>query len=484
MKLLVVPPAPGGWRRAAFAVAVVLTVAGVPRRGLASDATARGQEENPAAPAQPSTPAKPAKPILGEGEVLTLDDAVQIAVRNNPAVENASLQVGIRKHELQAVKTQQLPNFGIGFLGDLRVTGPPTQTNNQFQNLPDLGGTAVFADQNRATGLMGARVLQPILGLHAIHLQIRLRQALVESAEEEVGRQEQTVAASVASTYYDLLQTQEAVAANEASIQFYTETERTVSDKVQQGTALEVDLLDVRARLATEQANGTKLRNTFATGQETLNRQLGRDPRTKFQVAPVPETPLTEMDVAALEETALANRPEVRQGELSVRQATINKRLAQAEYIPTLNVGATYFHPANNSVLADHIATIGMVVLWEPWDWGRRRENVRATALAISQASNTLDDTKAQVIIEVNTQTRNIAAAQADLRARRLAQEATRERARVTLGRYQQGLSLLSEVFQTQTASLTATAAYQQALSDYLTALADLAKAVGQEVMR
>lgn len=474
-----------GWRRTACA-AVVWTIAGAPCRGWASGPDARHPEGKPdaAAPAAAPEERKPRGASAGAGEVLSLPEAVQLALRNNPNVENAKLQVVIRLHELEASRTQRLPSFGVGFVGDLRVTGNPFQANNQFQNLPGFGGISLLAEPNRTVGLLGATMRQPILGLRAIHLQVRLRQALVDTADEEVGRQEQTVAASVASIYYDLLQTQEAIAANEASLQYYAELERIVSDRVGEGAALQVDLMEVRARQATEQSNGTKLHNRFAAGQERLNRQMGRDVRTPFKVAPMAETPLSEMDVQALQETALANRPEVRQGELAVRQAAINRRLAQAQFIPALDVGATYLHPENSSVLADHIGMIGMVFLWEPWDWGRRREQVRAAALAISQAHNTLDDTKAQVIIEVNTEARSVAAAQADMRATRMSREATDARARVLLTRYEQGLTLLSEVFQAKTASSTATAAYQQALSDYLTALANLAKAVGQEVRR
>lgn len=418
----------------------------------------------------------------GEGELLTLCAAVELAVRNNPNVENARLQAAIRRRELDAKRTERLPNFGVGFLGDLRVTGPPTKTEDKFESLPDVGGAVSISDgQNRATALLAGRVIQPVLGLHAIRLQIRLRRALVETSDEEVGRQEQSVAAAVAATYHDLIQTQEAVTANEASQRFYAELERTVEDHVREGSALEADLLDVRAKAATERSAGTKLRNAFAAGQETLNRQLGRDVRIRFQVEPVPEVPLTDLDARELQEIALERRPEIRQGELGVRQASIKRRLALAEYIPLLNVGFAWFHPLNSSVLADNIGTIGLAAAWEPWDWGRRRQNVRAAGLAVSQAENSLDDVKAQVIIEVNTEVRNINAAQDDLRATRIAQEATRERARVTLNRYDVGLSLLSEVLQTQSAAAAADATYQQALSDYLTALANLARAIGQE---
>jgi hypothetical protein len=49
-----------------------------------------------------------------------------------------------------------------------------------------------------------------------------------------------------------------------------------------------------------------------------------------------------------------------------------------SEYIPVLDLGFAYFRPLNNDVLANNIASMGLTMLWGPWDWGCRREHIRA----------------------------------------------------------------------------------------------------------
>jgi outer membrane protein TolC len=402
------------------------------------------------------------------------------ALHKNRRVENADTQVSILEHELAAEKTHRLPIFGTGVHGNFRLTSPPPNGNNS--SLPDpSGGSSVLSDnQNRATAILGFGIRQPILQLYEIGIRIRLKRTQVESAEEQLRLEEQSVAARVKGDYYNILATQTALAGARESIRFLRELERTVSDRVQQQAALQVDLLDVRARLGLQQANEVTYLNTLAQQKEQLNYELGRDIRTPFQEEAVPETPLREPDVEALQATALRQRPEVRQGKLAVTTAVLNRQLAGAAYIPALTFGFTYLRPEGFTTLAPNYGTLGLVLAWEPWDWGRRRENIRAAALAIRQQETSLDDTEARVLIEVNTQVRNTRATQEQLRAARAAQDAARERVRVENSRYAERLSLLSTVLQAQTEFAAAITQYQTALSSYLTALAELARAIGE----
>src|SRR5262249_58838790 len=110
-----------------------------------------------------------------------------------------------------------------------------------------------------------------------VGLKIRLKRTQLETSEEQLRLEEQSVAARVKRAYYGLLATQVAVEGVRESIRYLTELERTVQDRVQQQTALQVDLLDVRARVALQRANEVTLLNALAAGQEQLNYELGRD---------------------------------------------------------------------------------------------------------------------------------------------------------------------------------------------------------------
>ena len=81
--------------------------------------------------------------------------------------------------------------------------------------------------------------------------------------------------------------------------------------------------------------------------------------------------------------------------------------------------------------------------------------------------------------MDVNTQTRNLKAARDQLGVTRAALEAARERVRLALDRYAQKTVLYSDVLSAQSALAQANTQNQEALSAYLTSVANLSRAIG-----
>ena len=61
---------------------------------------------------------------------------------------------------------------------------------------------------------------------------------------------------------------------------------------------------------------------------------------------------------------------------LKEKQAEYDRRIAKAEYIPDLSLSVRYQGLNNVRVLPENVATAGFYLTWEPFDWGRRRNNV------------------------------------------------------------------------------------------------------------
>jgi outer membrane protein TolC len=448
--------------------------------GLLHPIAARG-EATPAPPA-PAAPAPAATAAPAAGEVLPLDQAVQLAQQHNRQVQNSARQVTANEHLLAATKTGRLPAFGVGFLGTYRLTSRSSQTNNQNENgtLPPIGPIPTVSEKDPGAGFVIASIHQKLLGLRTVNLNVKLQQTAVDTSREQVRLQEHDVRTSVKRVYYDLIETQSALAANEESIRYYRELERTVSDRVQQKTALQAELLDVQARRADQEHQTVVLRNAFQTSQEQLNYLMGRDVQTPFRIGTVADVTPPAQDQATLQTLALQQRPEVRQASLGVRSAQLNERLAREEYVPTLSVGLSYsYFTAGFSGTNDDVS-VGLLFKWEPFDWGRRRETIRARQVAVQQQTTSLEDSRAQVIMDVNTQYRTVLSTRDALGVTQAVQEASRERVRLELDRYAQKTVLLSDALQAQSALALANTQNQEALSAYLTAVANLSRAIGE----
>jgi outer membrane protein TolC len=246
-------------------------------------------------------------------------------------------------------------------------------------------------------------------------------------------------------------------------------------------TVLRADALDVDARLANSHYELSVAENGLATQREALNQLLGRDVATPFRAEFVPEQDSSDLTLDSARQEAKVNRPEVRQAHLKEKQAEYDRRLAKAEYIPDLSLELRYQGINNVQVLPQNVTTAGFLLTWEPFDWGRRHNKVAEAKKTIEQARNGIQETESKVAVEVGERYRRWQEASLLLKASRMGHEAAAEQLRVTSNKYKERAALLKDLLQAQTQSSETNFQYQQALSSYWSAFAELRKAMGEE---
>ena len=419
--------------------------------------------------------------------VLTLDDAVALAGEHNRLVKNASLDIDKAASQMASTKTRRLP--ALSFKGQAnQLLAPIEFTFNQgaFGSFPATGpipaqDTKVQTTQ-RLIGVLNAQVSQPLLEQFSIDKNITMGELSMGVASEQHRNQRQTAVANVKRTYFGIVQTHSALKSAEEAIVLYRELERLIKDQVRQQTALEADHLDMRRRLAESEYNALTLRNSLSAQKEQLNELLGRDVQTEFQVVPVTALAEVTEDPQAILKQALQQRPDVRQARLQVQQAEHDKSIKQLEYLPALDLTFNYLSLQNvGQVAPNQIITAGLWLTWEPFDWGRKKEELAGKQQALRQARNGVLETEAQAQIDVNNRHRTLVQAQAFLPAKRLAKETAEEKLRIAKNRHAQKSALLKEVLQAQSDLADADAQYSQALSNLWSARADFDKAVGMD---
>jgi outer membrane protein TolC len=250
---------------------------------------------------------------------------------------------------------------------------------------------------------------------------------------------------------------------------------------VSEKTVLRADALDVDARLAKSRYELSVAENGLATQREALNQLLGRDVATPFRVEFIPEQDTSDLTLDSARQGALSNRPEVRQAHLKEKQAEYDRRLAKAEYIPDLSLELRYQGINNVQVLPQNVATAGFFLTWEPFTWGRRHNKVMEATKTIEQSRNAIQETESQIAVEVGGKYRKWHEASLLLKASRISHEAAEEQFRVTGNKYKEKAALLRDLLQAQAQSSETNFQYQQALSSYWSAFAELRKAMGEE---
>lgn len=417
-------------------------------------------------------------------EMLTLDQAIALALHDNPSVRQAELEVGKSENRVAASRTNRYPSlyaFSLAaeqFLkGDVDTT-TTTQTQSVF---PAVGPFFSIPVTRRPTFIFAGLISLPLAQQYNIALNIRQAEVARDTAREQRRLAEQSTIDSVRQTYYGILQTQSALESTQASITSYRELDRLMSDRVAQQVSLKSASLDVKTRLARAEYDAINLSNELATRKEQLNRVLGRDIRVEFRVNPTPDADGFPADLETTRNRALDQRPEVREARLNLRHAELDRRIKKSEYIPEVTAGFTYLTFRNfDEFVPKNLASVGLAVKWEVYDWGRKREQLAERDKAIEQAKVRLRDTENDVLSDVSDKFRKLQQTRQALIVAQLGEETARESLRINMNRYQVTAALLSDVLQSQSTLAETNHQFQQALLNYWTARSELEKALGE----
>jgi outer membrane protein TolC len=420
-------------------------------------------------------------------DVLTLDDAIHLALEQNRQLRSALVEVEKFDDRVAAARTRRLPSSSFSITASQLLSPIDMQFGQGvFGTYPGIGPVpatdTTVSQALKPTALIKAEITQPISQLYKIGLSIRQLEVGRDLAREQVRSARQSAANQVRRVYYGILQTQSALESAQEAVKLYRELDRVTSEQVAQGAALQAAGLDVKARLLKTEHDAAALDNPLATQKEELNDLLGRDLRTQFRVSPAPEQIVAEVDLETARRRALESRPEIREAELRLRQSEYDRRIKRAESIPDVSLAVSYFAPRNfGDVIPRNIATAGIQVSWEPFDWGRRKRELAEKGRVLEQARLSAEDVQALVLRDVNARHRRVGEARNLVRVSRAAQDAAREKTRVAVESYRQQAALMKDVLEVQSTLAAADHQYREALLQLWTAVADLEKAMGGE---
>ena len=295
--------------------------------------------------------------IFGESQptsdspVLSVDDAVKIALADNRTLKIVSLNLDVHKEKLAADKTRRLPSFNTyifasELLSPISYFIPAGQFGCCYPGIgPIPAQNTYLTTPSKPTATVLASASQPLIQLYKINLYLRGQQLSVEQAELQLREQKDTVVDQVRQAFYKVVQIENQMDSTQASIKQYEELDRITLQYVSEQVALQSENLEVKTKLAEEQLSLLKLQDKEQTAKETLNDLLGRDINTPFRTAAVAPVSADEMDLASAQAKALENNPKVKEGEITVKQADNARALAKAQYLPDLEL----LHPVHHA---------------------------------------------------------------------------------------------------------------------------------------
>ena len=420
------------------------------------------------------------------GAVLTLDEALVLAKANNRELKEFGLDVGKQREALGEAKTHLYPRFDTSVLAaQLLAPIDFTIQKGQFGTFPGTGPIP-GADTDlhtpaRPIAIASVTATQPLTQLLRIHLSIAGERLKVDAAQLSFDQREQKLTDEVRQSYYEVLQEQIQDESQQAVVKYLEELLQLTDRRFSQHAALEADRLTVKAEVAKANYQLTIVEDKLADSKEALNHLLGRTLQTEFSVEPVASTLLEEQDLVAARANALQHRPEMKIVSNRMRQAELETKSEKTHYIPDIAIQASYVTPANINFLPQNIGSVGALFTWQPWDWGEKRHKVREAALTEKQAGLSADETREQILLNVDSNFRRLREARAHLAVAEALRDAETEKMRNQKEAYSQQSILLSDLLKQQSSLTDAESQYHQAVLAYWSARSDFQKTLGEE---
>ena len=298
-------------------------------------------------------------------DLLTIDQAVTIAVANNRDLKIVSLSVDSSKDKVLAAKTKRLPSFNLYAFGSQLLSPISFDVPaGQFGSYPGIGPIPAtntsITTPSQPTAYIFATASQPLLTLYKINLHVHGEQLSVEQAVEQLQEEKNSVVNDVRQAYYSVVEIQNVIEATQASIKQYEELDRISTEYVQEKVVLLSESLEVKAKLAQERLQLMQAEDKLQTAKETLNNLLGRDLTIDFRATEDKELSPVETDLKAAQALALAQNPNIKEAAIKIQQADTVRRLAKSEYIPDIAASFHYISPFGVNFVPTNIMGLGI----------------------------------------------------------------------------------------------------------------------------
>lgn len=420
------------------------------------------------------------------GAALTLEEALALARSNNRDLKQWGLDVEKQREATGEARTHLYPRFDTSVLAaELLAPLDFTIKTGQLGTFPGTGpipgANTDLHTPARPIAIASVTVTQPLTQLIRVKLSVAGQRLKADAAQLSFDEREQKLKDDVRRMYYQVLQSQLQYESQQSTVKYLEELLQLTDRRFRLQAALEADRLSVRAEAARAIYQMTTIEDRLADRKEALNHLLGRSVQTEFSVEPVPAILPEQQELSAARAIALEHRPEMKLAANRVRQAEVATRSEKTRYIPDVSIQASYLSPANINFLPQNVGSVGALLTWQPWDWGEKRHKVRQAALAEKQAGLSAEDTREQVLLEVNSGFRRLREAFAHLAVTEAARDAETERMRNQKEAYSRQSVLLSDLLKQQSALADAESQYQQAVLAFWSARADFQKTLGEE---
>ncbi|MDR1667141.1 MAG: TolC family protein [Bacteroidales bacterium] len=385
----------------------------------------------------------------------TLRECIDYAVQNNIAVKQQELAVENSELELNTSLNSRLPSLNAD-----------AGQNFNFGRSPSMATGVYEPNRSASTGFSVSSSVPIFTGMR-INNEIKSNRLNLMAATEGLEKARDDLSMNIALRYLEALFKKEIlkVAAEQLALTS-KQTERTET-MVASEIAPRSQLYDIKAQLAGDRVSLTNAANDLALSLLNLAQLLNLEKTETFDIV---EPELHDSIVSGLlrspdriYETAVENRPHVKEAEYRLRSSELGVKVAQSRYWPSISFGMSYnngfnyvFDSGNNNSGISHQLknnqreAIGLNMNIPVFNRFQVRNSVQAARLNLQNRMLELENIRQNLQKEIRQACQSAAAAQAKYAATEEACKAAEEALAYVEERYRVGKATVYEFSEAQ----------------------------------
>ncbi len=419
------------------------------------------------------------------GQPLTLPVAVEIALRTNPLIRATASGREAAKAQVSEARAGWFPSIQ---LSETFING-----NNPVFVFGSLLEQARFSQQNFALGPLnnpdpfnnfrfGVSIKTPVFDQRRTITKVNQARFMEKQADEQTRMVEQRIRFEVLRAFYGLVVARQKREVAEGAVRMAEADVGRSRDRVETGTAVQADMLSAEVQLAEFRQQLIQADGDIQTAIAALNTALGLPVSSPQTVeGRLSGRPFEVAGQEELIELAMQHRPEVARAGLTRQIRDEGVRGARSDYLPRVDVFASFGASRHNWVNGSSDYTIGASVTFDLLDAGRSARLTMARAAA-EQAAGEQDHLAGQIRFEVVQAYHQYVSARERLKVAEQVIAYSSEALRIVQDRYNAGLTTITEVLRAETAHLRAQMNVIGSQYDYYVGYANVLLASGRLV--
>ena len=404
-------------------------------------------------------------------EPWTLEHALDYALSHNPDARLAQQRIAAAQAGLEQADSAFWPH--LQFQSSHTRTDNPMMVFGSILNQRAYNSSLNFNDVPDVDDLnVRGLVTVPLYAGGKIMAGREAAKANTEAAKQASVAVRNELGFEVVRAFQTILKTRQFINATEAAVTAFEGNQATAKKRLDGGTLLKSDELDIEVRLTQARGDLVRARNANTLAVLTLRNLLGIE-SGDFAVAdsaPVATVP-NGGDFSHRPELAAANEHE--------RAAQAEIKGAKSGYQPRVSAFGSLDHDYGWVTGGDgNSYSTGVMLQWDLWDGFSSRAKTREAKANLESASEEKRKLRLALDFEVEQARLNLSAANERLAVTEKSVEQAEESAKLTRGRFEQGMAISTQLIDAETALVAARVRRAEAESDQRIAVAALRKAL------